>query len=285
MKISVRHQLRFDLGQGTQRAVAQILLHPQNGPTQTVHDWTLDLDGIDTAQTFYDAYANRTLLLSQAKPEGEKILTVTGTVETHDRHGVLGRIPGEPVVALFRRVTDLTRPDEKLVEHFRDHDPAQRITFFHALMTQLSERFDFASDEPEGEAELVQDQDQAGQSQSQRQTQSGTTEDATPEGKPPASAAGFAHAFISTCRALDIPARFVTGYLAESEDGPAAFHAWAEAFDDGLGWIGFDAALGICPTDRHIRVAAGLDALTTTPLRVVPALGAPAVVTVTAVEQ
>lgn len=283
MKIAVRHQLRFDLGQGTQRAVEQILLHPQNGPTQAVKDWKLELDGIETAQTFYDAFGNRALLVSQAKPEGEKVLTVTGTVETHDRNGVLGRVPGEPVPALFRRVTDLTQPDETMVEAFRDHDPAQRIAFFHALMTHLGERFEFVGDQPEDEAEQVQEQTQDGQSQSQ--TEAGAPEDDTPKAKPQVAASGFAHAFISTCRALDIPARFVTGYIAEDEDVPAAFHAWAEAFDEGLGWIGFDAALGICPADRHVRVAVGLDARGTFPLRVVPALGTPAVVTVTAVEQ
>jgi transglutaminase-like putative cysteine protease len=85
----------------------------------------------------------------------------------------------------------------------------------------------------------------------------------------------FAHMFIGAARALDIPARYVTGYLAADEDHPAAFHAWGEAYDDGLGWIGFDAALGICPTDRHVRLAAGLDARSTMPVRVAPELEAP----------
>ena len=80
--------------------------------------------------------------------------------------------------------------------------------------------------------------------------------------------------FIATVRALDIPARFVTGYLAADDDEPAAFHAWAEAYDEGLGWIGFDPALQLCPTDRHIRVAVGLDALSAAPARAVPAEGA-----------
>ena len=50
-----------------------------------------------------------------------------------------------------------------------------------------------------------------------------------------------------------------------------AFHAWAEAYDEGLGWIGFDARLQICPADRHVRLAAGLDASGTRPVRMVPA--------------
>ncbi|HTO28022.1 MAG TPA: hypothetical protein VL017_05475 [Devosia sp.] len=63
----------------------------------------------------------------------------------------------------------------------------------------------------------------------------------------------------------------MTGYLVGAEDGQAAFHAWAEAYDEALGWIGFDPLLQLCPTDRHVRLAAGLDALGARPMRAVPA--------------
>ena len=46
-----------------------------------------------------------------------------------------------------------------------------------------------------------------------------------------------------------------------------AGHAWAEAYLPGLGWIGFDPASKLCVTDRHIRVAMGLDHLGAAPLR------------------
>ena len=34
-----------------------------------------------------------------------------------------------------------------------------------------------------------------------------------------------------------------------------------------LGWVAFDAANGICATDAHVRVAAGLDYLGAAPVR------------------
>ena len=34
-----------------------------------------------------------------------------------------------------------------------------------------------------------------------------------------------------------------------------------------LGWVGFDAANGVCATDAHVRVAVGLDSLGAAPLR------------------
>ena len=46
-----------------------------------------------------------------------------------------------------------------------------------------------------------------------------------------------------------------------------AGHAWAEAYVPNLGWVGFDAANGICTTDTHARVAIGLDYLGAAPVR------------------
>ncbi len=66
-----------------------------------------------------------------------------------------------------------------------------------------------------------------------------------------------------------MPARFVSGHFLRS-DGTSqqqAGHAWAEAYVPDLGWVGFDAANGICTTDAHARVAIGLDYLGAAPVR------------------
>jgi transglutaminase-like putative cysteine protease len=34
-----------------------------------------------------------------------------------------------------------------------------------------------------------------------------------------------------------------------------------------LGWVGFDAANGQCPTDHYVRLAAGLDARAVAPVK------------------
>ena len=69
----------------------------------------------------------------------------------------------------------------------------------------------------------------------------------------------FAHVFIAAARHLGIPARYVGGYLyrAGSSRRPGAGHAWAEALVEDLGWVGFDPANGISPTDAYVRVAVG----------------------------
>jgi transglutaminase-like putative cysteine protease len=70
----------------------------------------------------------------------------------------------------------------------------------------------------------------------------------------------FAHVMISFCRALNYPARFVTGvdYGADPGLGPPDFHAYVEVFVGGA-WYLFDPT-GISPTTGLIRIGTGRDA-------------------------
>jgi len=253
MRISIRHQLSVTPPPGTAHAVLQLLLTPQSGPTQKVESWSVEMAGIGNAGRFTDAFGNTAHLVNQSKPEGALLVTVKGVVDTTDRHGVLGRPGGEPVPALYRRLTSLTRAPASLHGKFRGSKDS-RLDILHGLMTRVGELLGTA--EHPVQIQMASDG-------SQSQSQGGTPV------LPPA--ADYAHAFIGACRALDIPARYVTGYLAGAEDGISAFHAWAEAHDEGLGWIGFDPLLQLCPTDRHVRLAAGLDATGAQPVRIVPA--------------
>ena len=67
----------------------------------------------------------------------------------------------------------------------------------------------------------------------------------------------FAHLGIAFCRALNIPARFVVGYIQFPEGAPdfhAVFEAWL-----GNRWVLFDAS-EMAPIDELIRVGTGRDA-------------------------
>jgi len=70
----------------------------------------------------------------------------------------------------------------------------------------------------------------------------------------------FAHLMIALCRAVNIPARFVTGidYGASATLGLPDFHAYVEVF---LGdrWYSFDPT-GITPPMGLVRIGTGRDA-------------------------
>lgn len=70
----------------------------------------------------------------------------------------------------------------------------------------------------------------------------------------------FAHTMIALCRALNYPARIVTGvdYGADPVLGPPDFHAYVEVFVGGA-WYLFDPT-GISPVTGLIRIGTGRDA-------------------------
>jgi transglutaminase-like putative cysteine protease len=237
MKLTVTHTLTLALA-SPPRAVAHLLLTPLSTPQQRVERWSIDMPGLTQAAVFRDGFGNRAHLVSQHKPGDTLVVTATGSIETIDKAGVLGRLDYDPPPAMYLRPTALTLPDDTLLAGI----DGGRIAMLHELMGRVHDR-----------TGPTQTQSAEGQEQS-----AGTTD-----------VAALTHAFVAGARALDIPARYVTGYVFD--EGEARVHAWAEAWDEGLGWIGFDPTLNFCPSDTHIRLASGLDATGATPLRMVPA--------------
>ena len=243
MKLTIRHTLRYSLGTPA-RAVQHVLLTALGTPQQRVERWSIDMVGFAEAATFRDGFGNRAQLVSQVKPDPEMIVTVSGTVETIDKAGVLGRLEYDPMPAMFRRLTALTKPDAALLDGLKDGP--DRIALFHEVMGRIYDRF----------APQTQSQSQGSREQAQSSQTTGRPQDR-------------AHDFLAIVRTLDIPARYVTGYMLD-DDGQASFHAWAEAWDESLGWIGFDPTLNVCPAESYVRIASGLDASSCPPIRTVP---------------
>ena len=255
MRIAIDHRLSVTPPSGTYQAVLHLLLTPPSGPTQAVEGWSVEGPGIGNAGRFIDGFGNAAHLVNQMRPEGEIVIHVRGEVTTRDTHGVLGRPAGEPVPALYRRQTAATKAPASLFSRFRNAREG-RLELLHALMARVGETLGL----PEQETPPMQMQAHGGQSQAQGRA------DVSAERPAPGD---YAHLFIGAARALDSPARYVVGYRLADGDGDG-LHAWAEAFDDRLGWIGFDPHGQICPTERYVRLAVGLDAETAPTLRTVP---------------
>jgi transglutaminase-like putative cysteine protease len=81
----------------------------------------------------------------------------------------------------------------------------------------------------------------------------------------------FAHVMIGLCRALGIPARYVSGYLyngpADQLKGTQASHAWVEVYIPGIGWRGLDPTNGQQTNARYVTIASGRDYADVSPLR------------------
>jgi len=79
----------------------------------------------------------------------------------------------------------------------------------------------------------------------------------------------LAHIMITLARHLQIPCRYVSGYLyrGEGRSTGEATHAWVEAYLPDLGWVGFDPTNNTVTDERHVRVAIGRDYADVPPTR------------------
>ncbi len=70
----------------------------------------------------------------------------------------------------------------------------------------------------------------------------------------------FAHMLLYMLRLVDIPARYVSGYVCPHKTdmrGEGATHAWVEAYLPLAGWVGYDPTNNCMVNDYHVRLAVG----------------------------
>ncbi len=245
MRIAITHisEYRYDGPAGS--AVQALRLTPAPVKGQTLVSWKVEAPGIDSACSYTDGFGNLVHLVSPPADSTVVRIAATGVVETTDTGGVSGWTGEAAAAGAFLRSTPMTTADtaiEAMAEAVRSDD---RLATLHALMDAVSEHVAYEPGSTHAQTTAAAAFD----------AKRGVCQD-------------HAHIFIAASRFLRIPARYVTGYLLLEDGAEApAHHAWAEAYVDDLGWVGFDAANCLCPTDRYVRLGAGLDAASAAPIR------------------
>ena len=80
----------------------------------------------------------------------------------------------------------------------------------------------------------------------------------------------FAHMLLVMLRLMDIPARYVSGYICPNKSGmrgEGATHAWVEAYMPNFGWLGLDPTNNCIVDDTHVRLAVGKNFSDCSPVR------------------
>jgi transglutaminase-like putative cysteine protease len=247
MRIRVRHTTSYTYSKPVEFAAQSLRLAPRNHAGQRVLSWEVREASGRPIPATDDGYGNIVHLLTFVRSHLAAGIVAEGEVETTDTHGIVREAAETLPGVYWLRPTAATSPDESLTALAdgltRIADPVDRL---HRLMDRVRERIDYVV---------------------------GTTTVTTTAAEALAHGKGVcqdhAHVFIACARALGFPARYVSGYLwTGGEHAPAeASHAWAEALVDPVGWIGFDAANRVCPTEAYVRVAIGLDYAEAAPVR------------------
>ncbi|OQW43914.1 MAG: hypothetical protein A4S16_05365 [Proteobacteria bacterium SG_bin6] len=242
MRIRLDHRTTYRYATPATGLIQALRVTPREHGGQHILSWRIDADQDGSFRESTDAFGNRVTMFYASGAVAEITISVSGIADVSDTAGIIRA--DEPLPdAVYRRTTPLTTPDaalHALAERFAGLAPLDAL---HALCRALYQELRF---------------------------EVGLTDATTPAAAAYAAGHGvcqdFAHVFITAARLLGVPARYVSGHLVRDSAQEAA-HAWAEARVPDLGWVGFDPANGISPTDAYLRVAIGLDYLDAAPIR------------------
>ena len=240
MRIAISHTTRYDYDAPVPYALQHLRMTPKSRMGhQTIVSWEIIVEGGEVELSFDDQHNNRVSLVSTEAGQSQLLIHCKGEVETSDSAGMIGLHGGFAPLWYFRRTTPLTKAGphvRKLIKSSVDDNPSDLETL-HALSHRVLNEVRY---------------------------ETGTTLSDTSAEEALALGKGVcqdhAHIFISAARLLGFPARYVSGYLLmDGQKRQEASHGWAEIYVDNLGWVGFDVTNGICPDERYIRMATGLD--------------------------
>ncbi len=247
MRIRIDHETRYGYARAARFIVQSLRLTPRSTEGQQVRDWRIETDVDTRLRRSEDAFGNIVHTLYTERPTDALMVRVTGEVATVNTGGVLKGTPERLSPLVFLRDTALTHADPALRAFAADiGEEGSALDRLHRLMGAINDSVAFMVGSTTADHT-------AADAFAQKQ---GVCQD-------------HAQIFIACARRMGIPARYVSGHLHRSDgiiDQDAA-HAWAEGWVEDLGWVGFDAANGICPTEHYVRVATGLDALGASPIR------------------
>ncbi|MEZ0231546.1 MAG: transglutaminase domain-containing protein [Methylophilaceae bacterium] len=235
MLLNIEHRTQYIYSEPVNYTIQQLRLTPQDGFGQHVKRWEIRVNG--HLQRHADTFGNivHTLVLDGA--HDEITIVAVGEVET----GVDSAAHPEDNIPLefYLRTTPLTQADEA-------------IKTFAAKTVGGAQAIDALKLEKLMKAVIKH-----------VRYKKGTTAIGTTAAEAFEQGAGVGqdqtHVFISCCRSLGLPARYVSGYLFTHDSSLMESHAWVDVCLADTGWISLDVSNACRTNGMHVRLAAGLD--------------------------
>lgn len=261
MKLQTFHRTRYRYGAPVRESFNEARLHPAHADGQECRQFTLRITPLAKQSHYFDFYSNCVHLFEIAAPHTELLVEATALVITPDAPA----LPLDASPAPLARISDallLDRcydflPDSTYVE-LTSATTALATTALAgatdtwqaalALMRYVQREFSYRPASTTVHTHMRE----------VLKARHGVCQD-------------FAHVMIGLCRALRIPARYVSGYLyngpADQLKGAQASHAWVEVYIPGTGWCGLDPTNGRATAGHHVKVAVGRDYADVSPLK------------------
>lgn len=250
-RLRVRHLTRFSyLGRVTD-SFNEIRLHPVSDELQTCTSFSLRLQPEGATRDYRDFYQNRVHYFEVPQPHERLEIEMVAVVETRpDPRPAPGAMPpaalDNPAAGVehfdFLNATNYVPLEAPLLQEARQSVGNEVRDLWADALRLGGHVNDILTYSPNSTAVHTRVLDVL-------ESRHGVCQD-------------FAHLQLGLCRALGIPARYVSGYFFNPDRAPdqvEASHAWVEVFLPGHGWRGYD------PTHRretdvnYVKLAIGRD--------------------------
>lgn len=239
MKLMINHQTHYVYTEQAKNSIQYIKMTPQTNAHQTVLSWDLSVPG--EVQSQLDAFDNIWLISTQRYAYQNLTFMAQGTIEINPQSSHAIELDIRP--SIFLQVTPNTLCDESMKSFAYQYVPVVSHQNLVKLSEALLAYMPYISYTTSVATTAIE-------AFHHRQ---GVCQD-------------HSHVFIAMCKALGLPARYVSGYLYVPDSVHLASHAWAEVFIDQK-WQTFDISNQIYTPSSHIYVAIGRDYWDVAPVR------------------
>jgi transglutaminase-like putative cysteine protease len=242
MLLSVTHSTQYQYDSAVTRSTQYIRLTPRDSNRQRIVKWSVKLPA--ESVVVVDSFGNYTHVLTLDSPHDAIEIQAAGQVEVSELGE--GELVGNINPMVFLRSTPLTKTDSAIkafVEPFRNMIRSRPLIGTTELMGAVLEKMPYTGGSTTVETTAAQS----------FALGKGVCQD-------------HSHVFLACCREMQIPARYVSGYVYSSDKQEVASHAWGEAWL-GSHWVGFDVSNATHTGGTHIKLAVGLDYMDACPVR------------------
>ncbi len=242
MQLSIQHRTQYSYSEALNYTIQQLRLTPRDGFGQRVKNWTIRVNGhLHRAD---DTFGNIAHMLVIDSPHRQINIIASGEVET----GITMPVEEESLpLGIYLRNTLLTMPDGPINRFAAQYigQVNSDIGLLDDMVLAILDRVPYIRSSTAVNTTAA----------ASFNLGSGVCQD-------------HAHIFITCCRSLGLPARYVSGYLYTTPDDEAQrdgivslmeSHAWADVYLPDAGWISFDVSNGVRASEYHVRLATGLD--------------------------
>ncbi|HVY87400.1 MAG TPA: transglutaminase family protein [Hyphomonadaceae bacterium] len=244
MRLTVRHATTYTYEPAPERCALRLRLYPPAFDSQRVLRWSVSVNGQAVPALLTTATGDRESVWTCNGAGDTVAIVAEGEVECSDTAGVVRGLRDNVRPNVYLRQTALTEADDRIRKLAAGVEGAKPLDRAHALSAAVSNALDYVSASTDSKTTAAQ---------------------AVKQGK--GVCQDFAHVMIAAARASRVPARYVVGYMLAPETKLTETHAWAEVHVPDIGWVGFDPANRICPTERYIRLGCGFDSADAAPIR------------------